>query len=129
MLRRAVLVSMALVACQAEPERGSDYWARRVVELERFEVVADGKTVGWVVHCEIQDPKAPSRFWRILNERQQWVGHATEAGRFSRRVPFRDDEEDLGIHPMPSGVARLLDAAGGVELRAVARPADADSRR
>ena len=129
MLRLALLSSLALAACQAEPDRGSDYYARPVVEIERFEVVDAGRTIGWVVHCEIQDPTAPSRFWRIVNTRQQWVGHATEAGRFSRRVPFRDDEEDLGIYAMPKGVARLLDATGDVELRAVARPTEADARR
>jgi hypothetical protein len=129
MVRLALLASLALGACQAEPDRGSDYYARPVVETERFEVVEAGRTIGWLVHCEIQDPTAATRFWRIVNARQQWVGHATEAGRFSRRVPFRDDEEDLGIWPMAKGVARLLDASGDVELRAVARPAEADARR
>lgn len=109
-----------------------DYVPRRVVEVERFAVHDGGELLGTLVHLEIQDPQGPLRFWRVENRSGAWLGHASEALRWSRRVPFRDDEEDLGVWPMARGVAQLVgrpDAA--LELRAlpVAAPAAADRAR
>ena len=41
-------------------------------------------------------------------------------GRFSRRVPFRDDEEDLGLYPMARGVQRLM--ASDTPVTVLGRP-------
>jgi hypothetical protein len=92
------------------------YQPRRVVELERHQVLHAGAVIGSVVLYEIEDPTGPLRFWRIENRNGAWVGHASALGRFSRRVPFRDDEQDLGIWPMRQGVAQLLEV-DRVDLR------------
>lgn len=96
--------------------------ARMVVELERFEVCHEGEVVGLVRHLEIPDPAGPVRYWCVETPSGSLLGHASEQGRFSRRVPFRDDEEDMGVWPMRRGVARLLDLDGPVELRAIPDP-------
>ena len=98
---------------------------RNVVELERYEVRSDGQVLGLVLKFEIQDPAQPVRFWRIENSNGAWVGHANEQLRFSKRVPFQDDEQDLGIWPLEQGIAQLFDRQGEVQLRqlATAQPA------
>ncbi len=106
-----------------------DQAPRAVVELARFEVRHQGVPIGAVVQLEIQDPAGPIRFWRVQNRNGAWLGHATEQGRFSRRLPFRDDELDLGVWPMEQGVARLFDLEGGVALRPVDAAVPASARR
>ena len=115
------MLSLAMLSGCANdpPPRQPDYAAREVVELERWDIVADGRNAGLLRRYEIRDPTTPVRFWRIENAHGAWVGHVTDRGWFTRRVPFRESEEDLGIWPMKAGVARLLDA-GAVELRPVA---------
>lgn len=113
-------VLAVLTACSAPPPPPQpEYAPRPVVELERWRVRSGGHEVGVLHRYEIQDPSGPLRFWRIENARGQWLGHASDLGRFSRRVPFRDDEEDLGIWPMRAGVARLFDASA-VDLEPIA---------
>jgi hypothetical protein len=122
----AAIAAMA-AACQSTTERAPDYAPREVVELDRFEIFEGGVSRGFVVHLEIRDPQGPIPYYRIEDLRGRWIGHATVQGRFSRRVPFDDREEDLGVWSMQQGVARLLDASAPVELRRIA--VDADARR
>lgn len=124
-IARSVACLLA-VACSGAPPR-SENLARPVVELARWQVVSEGEVVGHVVHLEIQDPSGPLPYYRIQDLHGRWIGHASAQGRFSRRVPFQDGEEDLGVWPMARGVARLFDAAAPVTLRPVA--VDADARR
>lgn len=94
-----------------------DYSAREVVELERWQVESDGKTLGHVVKYEIRDPKAPQQFFRVTDHAGRWVGKATANGRFSRRTPF-DGDQDLGVLSMRRGVAELFEASA-VSLKPV----------
>lgn len=113
-------VLAVLVACSAPPPPPQPAYApRAVVELECWRIRAGGHPVGMLRRYEIQDPAGPLRFWRIENTHGQWLGHASDLGRFSRRVPFRDDEQDLGIWPMRAGVAQLFEASA-VDLEPVA---------
>jgi hypothetical protein len=93
------------------------YVPRQVVELKRWEVWSAERQLGWLVELEIRDPTGPLQFYRVENLRNQWVGHVTADGRFSRREPFRDDDVDLGLWPMRQGVGKLFEASGEVELR------------
>lgn len=113
-------VLAVLVGCSTPPPDPQPAYApRAVVELECWRIRAAGHVVGTLRRYEIQDPSGPLRFWRIENAHGQWLGHATDLGRFSRRVPFRDDEEDLGIWPMRAGIAKLLEASA-VDLERIA---------
>ncbi|HEX5051519.1 MAG TPA: hypothetical protein VFZ65_07080 [Planctomycetota bacterium] len=119
-----VLAASLLAACAAEPLVQPDYAARPVVELARWQVMQGDTLRGYVRHLEIRDPKGPIPYYRIEDPQGRWLGHASEIGRFSRRVPFQDDEQDLGVWSMAQGVARLFEADAAVELRPVAVEAD-----
>lgn len=120
------IAAAVAAACSAAPATTPNL-ARPVVERARWQVLGDGVVLGQVVQLEILDPSGPLAFYRILDAQGRWIGHASAVGRFSRRVPFRDDEEDLGVWPMARGVARLFEASSGVTLQAV--PVDAAARR
>lgn len=123
-----VAVLLLLTACGAPPAPPNPPYAPRpVTELGRWQVFEGERLVGRVVKLAIEDPNGPMPFFRIEDPQGRWVGHATEGGRFSRRVPFEDQEADLGMWPMADGVARLLETAGAVRLEPVA--VDADLRR
>jgi hypothetical protein len=124
-----LLSAAACVSSSGTSEQQPDYLPRLVVEIERYDILHSGTVLGAVVLLEIEDPSGPLRFWRIENRNGAWVGHATAVGRFSRRVPFRDDEQDLGIWPMRKGVARLLEVDGSVELRPAPVAVPAAARR
>lgn len=114
----SMLLALLAGGCQSttktvEPE----YRPRQVVERNRWEVWSPDRQLGWLVELEILDPNGKLRFYRVENLRNQWVGHVTADGRFSRREPFRDDDVDLGLWPMRQGVAKLFEASGEVELR------------
>jgi hypothetical protein len=128
-LARLALLGAAACVSSHTHERPPDYVPRQVVEIERYDVLQAGSVLGALLLLEIEDPSGPLRFWRVENRNGAWVGHATEVGRFSRRVPFRDDEQDLGIWPMRQGVARLLEVDGGVDLRQAPVAAPASVRR
>lgn len=125
------LLLIAVLACgcegNAEPVADPPYVPRPVAELQRFELRQDGRVLGTAVKFEIQDEERPVVFWRFLKRNGAWLGHASAEGRFSRRVPFADCEEDLGLWPMATGAAQLLGVNGPVELAEVpvARPASA----
>lgn len=117
--RTTVSVLAVLAACAAEAPAPPPYAPRPVVPLERWLVESEGNVIGQVVHLEIRDPSGPIRFYRVEDSQGRWLGHATDNGRFSRRVPFEEDEQDLGVLGMAQGVALLLDAAAPVRLQAV----------
>jgi hypothetical protein len=120
----ALLCLLSLSACHSAPPPADNLWvAKPVVELHRWSVQEQGQQVGWLVLLEIEDPKAPTRYYRVENANRQWLGHATLQGRFSRRVPFRDDEEDMGMWAMPQGLARLFNTDKPLALETVAEPA------
>ena len=122
--------SLVLAGCHgAPPPPNPEYSARPVVEVGRFEVRQGDAVLGNVVHLEIQDPSGPLRFYRIEDRRGAWVGFASEFGRFSKRVPFRDDDEDLGLWPMKKGVAKLFEVDGAVELKEIPVAVPAVARR
>ena len=128
--RSALVVACWLLpACGTAPAPLAPHLARPVVELARWQVVSGGDVVGYVVHLEIQDPQGPLPYYRIQDLHGRWIGHASANGRFSRRVPFQDSEEDLGVWPMASGVGKLFEAAAPVTLTPVAVEADARRER
>lgn len=110
----------ALAACGGAPPAPPTIAARAVVAGAVHEAYAGTELVAIVRRLEIRDPAGPIAFYRIEDPRGRWLGHATAQGRFSRRVPFREEEEDLGVLAMARGVAELT---GQKELvRLVARP-------
>ncbi|MEO6593855.1 MAG: hypothetical protein ABIP94_03785 [Planctomycetota bacterium] len=124
----SLFAASLLAACAVPPSPQPPYAARPVVELARWQVM-DGETLlGYVRHLEIRDPKGPLPYYRVEDAQGRWLGHASEVGRFSRRVPFQDDEEDLGVWPMARGVAKLFEASADVALRPMAVDADARPR-
>lgn len=126
----SALLLVGLAGCAApEPTRPA-LRPREVVELERWEVRADGGPLGALVKFEIRDPDGPVLFYRVLDGEGRWLGHADANGRFSRRVPFEEDEEDLGVWSLARGCALLFRRDGEVELQSTApAPAEAVFRR
>jgi hypothetical protein len=121
----SAVVAAALAACGGAPPPPPPLAPREVVEVARFQAF-DGDALVAVVHqLEIRDPGGPVALYRIVDPRGRWLGHASANGRFSRRVPFRDEEEDLGVLAMARGVATLAGAAAPVRLQPVASDAAA----
>lgn len=118
--RGAVSFACCFVAACGSAPRATPNLARPVVELARWQVVSDGAVIGEVVQLEIRDPAGPLPYYRVLDLHGRWLGHATMSGRFSRRVPFRDDEEDLGVWSLARGTGMLFEAAAPVTLKPVA---------
>jgi len=125
MLRCPAIPLTLLVLCCAASctsttvERKDAIVPRKVTELRRWQVVQGATLAGHVVELRVEEPmyvpaggeSAPPTsftYYRVLDLRGQWVGHATDIGRFSRRVPFQEEEQDLGVWPMVQGVAQLL---------------------
>lgn len=104
-----------------------DYSAHEVIGLERWQVEAEGAVLGAVTKYEIRDPRGPVQFFRVTDQDGRWLGHATANGRFSRRVPFQEEEQDLGVLAMQRGVAQLFEATAPVHLKPV--PTEADWRK
>jgi len=122
------LLSMLwLPACTSPPEPQPPHAPRPVVELARWQVFDGAQLLGVLIHLEIRDPEGPVPYYRIEDASGRWLGHATEQGRFSRRVPFQDTEQDLGVWSLARGVAKLFEAKADVQLKPVA--VDADARR
>ena len=119
-----LLAALLLAGCVTTPVAPTPYGPRPVVELARWQVESQGAVIGEVIEFEIRDPDQPVRFYRVKDRAGRWLGHVTENGRFSRRVPFRDDEEDLGVYAMARGVALLFEAEASVQLKPVALEAD-----
>lgn len=124
-----LLLGLLLPACgSAEPSPQPPYAPRAVVELARWQVFDGEAPVGWVKHMEIRDPAGPLAYYRIEDAAGRWLGHATPGLRFSRRVPFQDQEQDLGVWSLPRGAGELLGAKGTVQLKPVALEAGAKKR-
>lgn len=128
-LPRAVvpLAAVLLAGCGAPPSPPPEHAPRRVVELARWQVWQGAEQIGAVRELEIQDPAGPVRFYSVEDRQRRVLGEATANGRFTRRVPFRDDGEDLGVWSLARGVTELFEASDILELRAV--PVEADARR
>lgn len=125
----SVLALACLCACGAAPPSPSPpFQARRVVELQRWQAFAGADRLGDLLELRIEDPARPVRFYQVVDPGGRIVGSATEAGRFSRRVPFQDEEQDIGVWSLARGVAELFESAGPVELRVVPREASAERR-
>src|SRR5262245_848643 len=94
-------LAAVLAACASDPKPPLPPLApREVAELAGWEGWSEGRFVGHVRKLEIRDPERPLAFYRIEDLQGRWLGHASDEKRFSRRVPFRDDEEDLGVWAM-----------------------------
>lgn len=99
----------ALAACaSAPPAEPSPLTPREVVERSIHDAFAGDRPVAVVRQLEIRDPQGPIAFYRIEDPHGRWLGHATAQGRFSRRVPFQEEEQDLGVLAMARGVAELV---------------------
>jgi len=122
-----LLATLVLAACETQPPPQPAAAARPVAELGRWQVYDGSALLGHLIHLEIRDPSGPLPFYQIEDAQGRLVGHATEQGRFSRRVPFQDDEQDLGVWSLARGTAKLFECNADVELRPVA--ADADARK
>lgn len=122
-----LLAGVLLISCQTTRVVPPDYSAREVVILERWQVETEGVVLGSVTKYEIRDSKGPLQFFRVTDQNGRWLGHATANGRFSRRVPFQEEELDLGLLAMERGVAQLFEATAPVQLKPV--PTEADWRR
>lgn len=120
----AVLVAL-FAACQEAPTPQPEYAPRRVVELARWQVWLADQQVGIVRRFEIQDPNGPVRYYSVEDLQHRILGEADDQGRFSRRVPFRDTGEDLGVWALPRGVGLLFEANAPADLRPVALEAAA----
>ena len=120
-----MFVASCLAGCASTPPSPPPNSPRPVVELARWQVAQGQDVIGYVVQLEIRDPSGPLPFYRVQDLHGRWLGYATMNGRFSRRVPFQDREEDLGVWPMARGVAKLFDADVPLTLRPVAVEADA----
>ncbi len=107
---------LGLAACQTRTLPAPAPIERPVTEVERWAVhrpaAEGGEQLGWLVLVQFEDPAGPILYYRVENLRRQWVGHATLAGRWSRRVPFAATEEDLGLRPMAQGLQALFASAG-----------------
>ena len=123
------LTGLALAGCRAPEPEPPAYRPRDVVELERWRVHADGSELGELVKFEIQDPAGPVLFYRVLDRGGRWVGHADANGRFSRRVPFQEEEQDLGVWSLSRGCALLFEREQPVTLTVKATEADFDKGR
>jgi len=115
-------------ACSAPPPAPPPLQVLRVVELGRWQAFDGESPLGHLIQLEIRDPSGPVRFYQIEDAAGRIVGTATAAGRFSRRVPFQEEEQDLGVWALPRGVALLFDLGRTVDLRLVAVEADARRR-
>ncbi len=98
-----------------------------MAQLGLWQVWEGSTAIGFVRHLEIRDPTGPMPFYQIEDPQGRVVGHASQQGRFSRRVPFQDQEEDVGVWPMARGVEKLFERAGPLVLKPA--PVEADVRR
>ncbi len=120
------LCALVLTACSAAPQPQPPSAARQVVEQQRWRVLDRTEPLGHVLSLQILDPAGAIPFFRILDAQGRVLGHATAQGRFSRRVPFQDEEQDLGVWSLERGTALLFER-DAVQLEPVA--AEASARR
>lgn len=123
----ACLCFCFLLGCRTAPPPPAPYAPRPVVEMARWQALSGGRHVATVLQLEIRDPAGPVPLYQILDPQGRLLGTSDAQGRFSRRVPFRDDEEPIGVWSMAQGVGKLAEANAPVELVPV--PVDADARK
>jgi hypothetical protein len=122
-------VLLGLTACGAPPPTVPPPGAARPVrELARWRAIDGGREVAVVLQLQIEDPSGPVLLYRILDANGRWLGHANAQLRFTRRMPFREEEQDLGVWALPRGVA-LLAGVESVALEAITPEAGAIPRR
>lgn len=112
------LFGLSLAGCVGPAPGRPALQAREVVEVARWLVSSGSEQLGELVRFEIRDPSGPVAFFRVLDRSGRWVGHADVTGRFSRRVPFQEEEEDLGVWSLEQGCGLLFERKGGVTLTA-----------
>ena len=117
------------VGCETVEPAPPDYRPRAVVEVARWRVRAAGQGLGELVQFEIQDPGGAIRFYRVVDDSGRWLGHADANGRFSRRVPFEEEEQDLGLQSLARGCELLFESRAPVTLTAKAVEAAFDGGR
>ena len=117
-MRAAAWTALVLLAC-AGPAPDRENAARPVNELARSDVWRGAQHLGQLIEVEIDDPRGLLRFWRALNMDRQYLGYIDTQGRCFKRVPFRSDEEPLGIHTMESGLALLYEVDAPLAIHAV----------
>lgn len=122
-----IAAALVLSACDSTPPPPPPLQPRRVDEVARWEAFVGGTLVGEVVLLEIRDPQGALRFYQIEDAAGRLVGSATEIGRFSRRVPFQEEEEDLGVWSRERGVALLLGCEDSLVLRSKRTAAEASA--
>jgi hypothetical protein len=123
-VKTTACILLGLLACTETSRRlddTADYAPREIVELDTWLVQHGGVDLGFLVKLEIRDPAGPIEFYRVLNVGRQWLGHATMDLRFSRRVPFQEEEEGLGMYPMRRGLAVLYQVEDPVDLTLLER--------
>lgn len=104
-----LVCAAALAGCASPPvDPVPPHAPREVVELAVWQVRSGEQALGTLRQLEIRDPSGPLRFYRLEDRDGRWLGHASPEGRFSRRVPFAEQEQDLGVWPLARGVALLL---------------------
>lgn len=106
------------------------YAPRKVEVLGRYRAEDEqGRLLGEVQHMEIADPASGGiRRYHVRNSSRQVLGYIDANGMVYKRVPFRTDEEALGIYPMNEGLALLFETEAPVRLRDVS-VTDAQARR
>ena len=119
MLTKHLLLALVLLGplgCAGPAPARPALQPRQVVEVARWAVSAGTEELGALVRFEIRDPSGPVVFYRVLDRRGRWLGHADATGRFSRRVPFRDEEQDLGVWSLERGCRMLFEREDAVQL-------------
>ncbi len=120
---------LMLTACTSAPVADTAYAALAVVEIAHWQAFDGDVLIGHVRQLEIQDPKGKVTLYRVEDLHGRWLGHASSIGRFTRRVPFQEKEQDLGVLSMERGATQLLEATALVKLKPVAVEADARRQR
>ena len=74
-----------------------------VKTLERFQVVAGGKRIGFL---ELKDVGG-TRFVRVENAGGGWVGDIFSYWRFYKNEPFQDRPREIGLYSKEQGLQLL----------------------
>ncbi len=106
---RALLIALLLLGCQQPSEIQDPYQPRPVETVAQYPVRAEGAVIGRVLEVQIMDSTWPETRFRVENLDRQWLGFIDAKGGVYKRVPFKLEEEFLGIYPMEEGLALLFE--------------------